>query len=61
MITNLQIKKMEGIDMFKRIAHRQIKPILLIGLILGSILFVEFIPVEITCSEAFRQVHWSDK
>jgi len=47
--------------MFKRIAHRQIKPILLIGLILGSILFVEFIPVEITCSEAFRQVHWSDK
>ncbi len=46
--------------MFKRIDLGQMKSILLIGLILGSILFVEFIPVEITCSEAFRQVHWID-
>ena len=43
--------------MLKHIDQGQIKSILLLGLILGSIIFVEFIPVEITLGEAFKDIH----
>lgn len=43
--------------MFKAIDRPKMKTIVLIGLILGSIVFAQFIPVEVTHSDAFKEVH----
>lgn len=43
--------------MSKTINPDHIKSIILIGLIIGSILFAKMIPVEITVSEGFKEIH----
>lgn len=39
----------------------RIKPIVLVCLIIGSILFAKMIPVEITTGDAIKQVHGMTK
>ena len=43
--------------MFKDVDPWRIKSIVLVGLILGSILLVNFTPFEITHSAAFQEIH----
>jgi len=44
--------------MFKISHPHQIKAIVLIGLIIGSIIFVKMIPVEITSGDAIKELHY---
>jgi len=47
-----------GYVMFKISHPHQIKAIVLIGLIIGSIIFVKMIPVEITSGDAIKELHY---
>lgn len=50
-----------GYLMFRIIKRDHIKPIVLIGLIIGSIIFVEMIPVEITSGDAINELFYLEK
>ena len=47
--------------MLKLIKTDHIKPLVLIGLLIGSILFLEMVPVEITSGDAIKDLFYFGK